>query len=135
MRLLEIAEARIGNDRSHDLSISGLIQDPDPSVVIQTLLSLQRGGHPAAEELEKQILALHSKNVAIGLSVLKFESQQHVPLTLRILQKGKLKDTNRVVIYLMDDQSKATLDWLSEPTGSPPAGILDRLNSGQQSVA
>jgi putative membrane-bound dehydrogenase-like protein len=62
---MRIAEARIGNDRSHDLSISGLIQDPDPSVVIQTLLSLQRGGHPAAEELEKQILTLHSKNVAV----------------------------------------------------------------------
>lgn len=77
---------------------------------------------------------LSSLGSDVGLSVLKFESQQHVPLTLRILQKGKLKDTNRVVIYLMDDQSKATLDWLSEPTGSPPAGILDRLNSGQETA-
>ncbi len=62
---IRIAEPLLESNRSFDVAIKQLAQDPEPSVVIQTLLSVNQGQHPDAETLTQWIVETHDSNPAI----------------------------------------------------------------------
>lgn len=63
---IRIAEPMLRSDRSLDGPIERLASDKDADVAIQTLLSVSRGAHPAAEEITRRIRDANPDNLAVG---------------------------------------------------------------------
>lgn len=62
---IRIAELTMEKNRTFDSALKSLVNDRDPNVVIQLLLSVSRGGHPDATLLTKNIVDKHKNNQAI----------------------------------------------------------------------
>ncbi len=66
---VRIAEPLLAVDRSLDADVVLLSKDSQPDVLIQTMLSVGRGQHPAADQIINQIVSANRDNEAIaGLS-------------------------------------------------------------------
>jgi putative heme-binding domain-containing protein len=63
---LRISEMLMGEDRAFDERIRSLSKDKSPEVVIQTLLSVTRGGHPDAEAITNDIVTSNEDNPTVS---------------------------------------------------------------------
>ena len=62
---VRISEATMANDRAIDDSIAKIVNDPDPNVLIQTVLSISRGAHPNAEKLTEAVVTAEAANDSV----------------------------------------------------------------------
>lgn len=88
---MRMTESAIEKDRSFDDDIAKLSDDGDPDVVIQTLLSVTRGGHPQAQDITAKIVKAHSGNAAIkGIA-----EQLRARMEAMIAERRKLEEIRR----------------------------------------
>ncbi|WP_145422093.1 DUF7133 domain-containing protein [Planctomycetes bacterium K23_9] len=73
---MRIAEPMMATDRSLDTLITQLGNDRSPTVVIQTLLSINHGKHPDAESLTRQILKTHADVDSITSIAQQYKANQ-----------------------------------------------------------
>lgn len=90
---LRLSESYLKNGDTSALQADAiaLLHDPDPSVVIQSMLSLQRAGVPSARELAKET-AQNSKSVAVyAINAQAWVETTEDPALLQILGPAALK--------------------------------------------
>ncbi len=88
---IRISEPLIASNRSLDESIQSFVSDPSPDVIIQTLLSVGRAGHPDAERIMDEITTNHPQNQAItGIA-----SQMKARAAALIAEQKKLQELRR----------------------------------------
>jgi putative heme-binding domain-containing protein len=88
---MRIAESVIENDRSLDAQIKQLTEDKSPDVVIQTLLSVSRGGHPDATAIAEGIVKAHTDNS----SITSIANQIRARIEAMIAERKKLEEIRR----------------------------------------
>jgi putative heme-binding domain-containing protein len=88
---VRIAESQMDKTRSLDAAIKELASDPDPNVVIQTLLSISRGGHPEATTIAEGILRSNESNVAVTGIANRVRAQMEAMLA----ERRKLEEIRR----------------------------------------
>lgn len=88
---IRISEAVMEKDRSFDTHISKLAKDKSPDVVIQTLLSVSRSGHPDAEKITNDIIESSKENAAIT----SIAGQLRNRMVAMIAERKKLEEIRR----------------------------------------
>lgn len=88
---MRMAEAVLAKDRSLDVLIDRLARDEDPDVAIQTMLSVSRAGHPAAQSIAEAIVKSHPTNSNIA----NIASQLRARVAAMIAEKKKLEEIRR----------------------------------------
>ena len=88
---MRISESLIASDRSLDGQIARLISDQDPDVLIQTLLSVSRGGHPEATAMTESIVKANAENASIGSIAGQIKARREA----MIAERQKLEEIRR----------------------------------------
>lgn len=89
---VRISESRFATDRSFDSHLAKLASDESPDVVIQVLLSVGRGTHPAADSITKAVLESHTDNRAVtGIA-----EQMKERIAAMIAERKKLEEMRRL---------------------------------------
>ncbi|MCP4782554.1 MAG: c-type cytochrome [Fuerstiella sp.] len=88
---VRISETTMSSDRTHDVSIASMTNDSDPNVLIQAVLSINRGLHPEAETLTEAIVTSEAAND----SVRSIASQVKARMEAMIAEQKRLEELRR----------------------------------------
>jgi putative heme-binding domain-containing protein len=88
---MRISESVMASDRSLDGPIANLTADQNPDVLIQTLLSVSRGGHPDAQKITESIVKANPENASIG----NIAGQVKARMEAMIAERKKLEEIRR----------------------------------------
>ena len=88
---LRMCEDDMAKNRQYDLWINQSSKDADPNVVIQTVLSVSRGNHPAADKIIDQIESENPDNEAIKGVIGRIKAR----IVAMIAERKKLEEMRR----------------------------------------
>lgn len=77
---LRLCEAGMTTDRTHDEGLAAVVQDADPNVLIQAVLSLSRGLHPEAEAMTAAIIDAPAANDSVRSIAAQVKSRREAML-------------------------------------------------------
>ena len=88
---IRIAESVMEKDRSLDGAIAKLTTDKDPDVLIQSVLSVSRGGHPDAQAITDGIIKANPEVASVG----RIAGQVKTRMEAMIAERKKLEEIRR----------------------------------------
>lgn len=88
---VRIAETLMADDRTIDEALDALVMDSDPNVLIQTALSISRGGHPDAKALTAAIVNAAAAND----SVRRIADQAKARMEAMVAERKRIEELRR----------------------------------------